>query len=184
MPNARGDCWNTPPEYVALLLEMWPDGIDLDPCSNETSIVPAKRRSFGRGSVREDFPDGGHSISNDNGLDWLWPEFGKHVFVNPPWSKPEPWYERAALMSKPAEFYSKTCESIVLTHVATGSQWWQKWVWPHASAVCFHSPRINFLDAEGKPIKGNPRDCSSTYYGHDVAGFKHTFSKAGHVVTL
>jgi hypothetical protein len=160
MGSARGDCWNTPPEYVAWLLEMWPDGIDLDPCSNATSIVPARTK---------------YTV-DDNGLGKGW---RGRVFVNPPWSDPEPWYQTAQITSMLGG-----AEVVVLTHVATGTRWWREMVWPRASAVCFHAPRLNFLDADGNPIKGNPRDCSSTYYGADPSAFKRVFSQAGHVVIL
>lgn len=156
--RARGDCWNTPQHYIDALLRLWPKGIDLDPCSNTTSLVPARER---------------YMLPDRNGFSAPWA--GK-VFCNPPWSDPAPWYSRAAT--------APNAETVMLTHVATGSKWWQRYVWPCARAVCFHSPRLAFLDENGTPIKGNPRDCASTYYGPNVRRFEDVFSRLGHVVIL
>lgn len=160
--NARGDCWNTPPHYTERLLYMWRGlgGIHLDPCSNPTSLVPATQKVM--------LPNSGLDVSWD----------GANVFCNPPWSDPAPWYKKAAMQKNGA--------TVMLTHAATGSKWWQQWVWPYASAMCFHSPRLSFLDAQGQPIKGNPRDCISTYYGrkHTLHNFREVFGALGHVVLL
>lgn len=158
--RARGDTWNTPSHYITHLLRLWPDGIDLDPCSNPTSLVPAREC---------------WTLPHADGLELSW-RGRETVFCNPPWSDPGPWYAKAATQ--------RARECIMLTHVATGSKWWTRDVWPCAQAVCFHSPRLAFLDENGVPIKGNPRDCASTYYGPNAARFREVFSNMGHVVTL
>jgi hypothetical protein len=60
--------WNTPPKYIKLIKEMFGD-VDLDPCSNESSMVDAKTKY----------------ILPINGLTESWDY--KRIFVNPPYGR-------------------------------------------------------------------------------------------------
>jgi hypothetical protein len=154
MPNfgSGNDHWNSPPDYLDWIYAAF-DGIpDIDVCSNKTSLVRAHR----------------HIILPEDGLeiDWI-----GNCFGNIPYSKPAPWVKKAS--------EATGASVIILVHVATGSKWWRRYVWP--GTVCFHHKRISFLD-KGRPVTGNPRDSASIFYGYDDSLFIKTFSRVGRVV--
>lgn len=127
------DSWNTPPQLAADIRATFVyatgDGIDLDPCSNPTSMVDAKRAIM--------LPDDGLAA------DW-----SGNVFVNPPYSKPGPWLKRCA------EHAEDGGNAIALVNVATETNYWHEWVWPHAAAISFTRGRLAFY-RNGEPAKGN-----------------------------
>lgn len=189
--KGRGDHWNTPHLVVDLLAEFWPWGIDLDPCSNLTSIVPARVRAFApvaQGGPTDDeleaigLPKVGKGRFRRNGLALDW---GRVVdsppataYVNPKFSKPADWVERCYQTG-----VSGLVESILCVPVQTSSMWWRRWV-RTAAARCDLDKRLAFLDEDGEPIKGNPRDSSLVYYGPDLWRFREVFRRAGEVRIL
>lgn len=83
----------------------------------------------------------------DDGLAHPWA--GETVWVNPPYSNPAPWVEHAA---KEAQAGARV---VMLLPAATGSVYWQSWVWPCAHEIRFLPGRIRFL-WQGEPA-GTPR---------------------------
>jgi len=73
---------NTPQFLIDAILELWPDGIKLDPCSNKTSKIPAVRKLYP--------PDSGfeNMTSLLDGLTYKWPDF---TYANPPYNKLKDW---------------------------------------------------------------------------------------------
>jgi|GEM_PF-1161301 len=102
--SSEREDWNTPPELLARFAALGP--IDLDPCTNATSIVPARR------VYTED----------DDGLarSWLPLAFGPRAFVwcNPPYSASLPdWVLKAC-----AE-YERGAEVLMLVPARTDTHW-------------------------------------------------------------
>lgn len=187
VPASRHDSWCTPTWLVDLILRFWPDGVDVDPCTNESSVVPAR--------VRYD----GNSLERD-GLKQCWrgdTPRGRdaRVYANPPYSVVKPWYERAAEQALGRD--EQRCEVLLLVNVTTSTDAWNKYrprmpatsfddelelcrrgeaALPRSSAVGFFNSRISFLDA-GVPVKGNAYEQMILYWGRRVAEFRHHFEE-------
>jgi site-specific DNA-methyltransferase (adenine-specific) len=129
------DEWATPPEFVAQL-ETEFGAFDLDPCAREASAQAPY-----------------YYTKEDDGLVQPW---HGHVFVNPPYSKPGPWVQKAI-----DEYYrslasgaENTISVILLLPAATDVGWFHDLVLVHAN-VRFIRGRLRFLGWHGKPI-GSP----------------------------
>lgn len=116
---------NTPQVVVDRLLAFDERGCSLDPCSNETSIVPA--RAAWRIERGED------------GLARDW--FSDHgpVFCNPPYEHLQRW---AAKMAREAE---RRVEIIGLIPARPDTVAFQRYILPTCSAIVFWRGRLEFL---------------------------------------
>ena len=125
MSSDRPD-WNTPTEVLRLLHAGWPDGVDLDPCSNATSIVDARQ------AYTED----------DDGLEQPWqvPTCGL-IYVNPPYGRPLPAWAQKIQRERNA---AHTIVTLIPARTDTG--WWRTLV-TGASHVIFLAGRLRFLGA-------------------------------------
>jgi hypothetical protein len=151
--------WNTPEDLLALVRRV--NTIALDPCSNEWSKVAATVTL----------------TKDDDGLSSLHPwasmAMGGLIFVNPPYSNPEPWAKKAIAEA----FYG--AEIILLLPNDSDTEWWQDLA-ANAMTRCELRGRVNFLK-EGKP-NGKARDASVLFYfGPSAARFKAVFSKHGRI---
>lgn len=115
--SGDSDRYFTSDEILDLVAAQWPGGIDLDPCADEEAIVVA-RTTY---DIRRD----------EDGL--ILPWFGK-VFVNPPYSRPEGWLQRAAQHAHGGG------EVLALVLAAVGASYWRRLVWPMASVCCRGPP--------------------------------------------
>ncbi len=130
--------WCTPEPVLECVRECGP--IELDPCSNASSIVGAER-SF--------------TLPERNGLRDPWTTKSGSVYVNHPFSAEmvecwdgekrrtnEAWARRAAHQAPhcPGGIF-------VLTPANPCSRWWT-WYWNYASLICFWDGRLQFLGAE------------------------------------
>jgi hypothetical protein len=162
--------WCTPPKYVKALKSFWKGKIDLDPCSNEFSIV---------GALHE------FCLPETDGLAQEW-NFST-IFVNPPYGVDR---QRGTTikdwLAKCVESREKYRNEIVaLIPVAPNTSHWKLYVFGHANAICFCSDtRLKFL-IDGKDIgKGAPMACCLVYWGENYTNFYDTFSEFGAVVSL
>jgi phage N-6-adenine-methyltransferase len=120
------DHWSTPPKLVEQLAsEFGP--FDLDPCC-ETKT--AKAPIFYTPDV--------------DGLSQPW--FGK-VWLNPPYSRPEPWVAKAAFEME----QGTTSLVVALLPVATDTLWFHNFVLGHAD-LRFIKGRVRFYGWENTPI--------------------------------
>ena len=180
---SRGDSWNTPHEIGELLARFWSWGVDLDPCANLGSVIPAGVRVFAPLTVEGAPTDAeleargyvGKTLHRD-GLAFDWPSAGSPAtaYVNPPFSDPTPWAERCYRYG-----VEGTVEAVLCVPVQTSSSWWRAFVRP-AAARCELDRRVAFLD-DGVPVKGNPRDSALVYFGSDVWRFREIFRHVGEV---
>lgn len=127
----KSDYWATPLEVVAEL-EAEFGKFDLDPCCRPET---AKAQKF--------------YTEADNGLAREWR--GK-VFLNPPYSKPGPWLEKAL---KEIEVGNASLV-VALLPVRTDTRWFHDFVKDRAE-VRFVRGRISFLGWRGTPIP-SPKD--------------------------
>lgn len=125
MSSDRPD-WNTPTEILRLLHVGFPDGVDLDPCSNANSIVMAKRTY----------------TEADDGLAQPWDvPVGGLVYVNPPYGMALPVWAQKIQQERGR---LKTIVTLVPARTDTG--WWRTLV-EGAAYVVFIAGRLRFLGA-------------------------------------
>ena len=149
--NTLSQEWSTPQKYVDAVKEFFGGDIDLDPCSNEYSIVNALVE---------------YRLPKHDGLRESW-EYPR-IFVNPPYgtdrdrgTRIKNWLYRCAEAHK--AFGS---EVLALVPVATNTGHWKNYVFGRATAVSFlYDTRLRFL-VDGKDEgKGAPMSCSMVYWG-------------------
>lgn len=102
---------NTPLFLVDAILELWPS-IALDPCSNPTSIVPAKMRLYEYETI--------------SGLHIKWPNY---TYANPPYRETKLWLRKAR----------QGAEHLILCPVRTNRRWWCQAA-SLASKICYLKP--------------------------------------------
>lgn len=119
----NSDSWCSPREVVDPLHELWPGGIDLDPCSNERSIVRA-RTAWTIGALQRT---------------WFADRW-RSVYANPPYSNLRVWVPYAVRQWHLAG--DRHLELVMLVPVATSTDWWQYLL--TAEALVF-TPRLKFI---------------------------------------
>lgn len=127
------DHWSTPIDIVREL-EIEFGKFDLDPCCRpETAKAPK------------------FYTPEEDGLSKPW--FG-NVFLNPPYSKPAPWLQKAI-----KEISALNCDVVVaLLPVRTDTRWFHEHV-KSVAQVRFIRGRIKWIGWQGTPIP-NPKDPS------------------------
>ena len=162
--------WCTPPKYVEAVKRVFGGQIELDPCSNDWSVVDA-RVSF--------------SLPDKDGLTQEWDY--KTVYVNPPYGADrnrkttiKHWLYKCAHANK-----SYCSEVLALVPVATNTRHWKDYVWGRATAVCFlYDTRLKFLENGNGNGKGAPMACAMVYWGKNFDLFFNVFAEFGAVVDL
>ena len=156
--------WNTPPKYVKPIKEFFGGKVELDPCSNEFSLVGATSNFI--------YP-------HKDGLVEKWE--AKTIFVNPPYgrSKGKSLYD----------WFNKSLESvgevIFLVPVATNTKHFKEIVFKKYNAICFLSDtRLRFYNCGTEDKKGAPMACCLCYRGERFFEFEKTFSSFGKVFKI
>src|SRR5271157_4072793 len=168
--NTLSQDWGTPENYVQAVKEFFGGQIDLDPCSNQYSIVGAETE---------------YVLPEQDGLKKTW-NF-RRIYVNPPYGLDRKrgtgiknWLYRCAVANK--DFGS---EVLALVPVATNTGHWKKYVFGKARSICFLADtRLKFLVNGENGGKGAPMSCAMIYWGQDHHRFKTVFGKFGAVLSL
>jgi hypothetical protein len=168
--NTLSQEWGTPEKYVNAVRDFFGGHIDLDPCSNEYSIVHAKKE---------------YRLPKHDGLSECW-DFPT-IYVNPPYGIDKKhgtsikyWFFRCAAAHK--EYKS---EVLALVPVATNTGHWKNYVFGNATGVCFlYDTRLKFLVNGQNGGKGAPMSCAMIYWGKDFDRFFSIFKKFGAVIDL
>jgi ParB family chromosome partitioning protein len=150
--------WFTPPEYIEAAKAVM-GAIDLDPasCSTAQQFVGAER----------------YYTVEDDGLARPW--FGR-VWLNPPYASGLIEGFTSKLV---AEYQAgRVQESLVLVNNATETRWFQAAL-EVASAVCFPTGRVRFLDASGKPVRTPLQGQAVLYVGRRPGRFVEAFGHFG-----
>lgn len=162
--------WGTPPKYVEAVKAFFGGQIDLDPCSNEWSVVDAKVE---------------YRLPEHDGLKASW-NF-KRIFVNPPYGKDrnrgtgiKSWLQRCELANS-----MHGSEVLALVPVAVNTTHWKKYVFGKARSLCFLADtRLKFLVNGKDGGKGAPMACCMIYWGTDHDRFVKIFHAYGAVLPL
>ena len=168
--NATSQSWCTPYKYVEAIKLFWNGKIDLDPCSNEYSVVKAEVE---------------YSLPDKDGLKESW-DFPT-VYVNPPYGADR---QRGTTiknwLAKCAEAHNNyNSEVIALVPVATNTSHWKKCVFGEADAICFlYDTRLRFLENGLDVGKGAPMACCLIYWGDNTERFTDIFIKYGAVINI
>lgn len=168
--NTLSQDWGTPQKYVDAVKEVFGGAIDLDPCSNESSIVGARVE---------------YTPPKHDGLKESWSH--RRIYVNPPYgidhergTTIKHWLYRCALANR-----AHGSEVLALVPVATNTSHWKRYVFGKARAVCFLSDtRLRFLVNGRDGGKGAPMSCAMIYWGNRYERFRDVFKKHGAVVNL
>lgn len=166
--NTLSQEWGTPEKYVNAVRDFFHGHIDLDPCSNEYSIVHARTE---------------YRLPKHDGLRESW-NFST-IYVNPPYgidkergTSIKKWLCKCAVANK--EYKS---EVLALVPVATNTGHWKNYVFGKATGGCFlYDTRLRFLVNGQNGGKGAPMSCAMIYWGRDFDRFISLFGKFGAVV--
>ena len=161
--------WCTPHKYVDAVSAVF-EGIKLDPCSNEWSIVRAETE---------------WRLPETDGLKQAW-DFPT-IYVNPPYgSDPARKTRIIDWLKKCSDAHTEHgSEVIALVPIAANTKHWKLYVWPTAAAVCFlYDTRLRFLVAGRDDGKGAPMACAAVYWGTNKSKFADVFRQHGAVVDL
>lgn len=163
--------WCTPQKYVEAIKNFWEkEGICLDPCSNNYSIVKANVE---------------YILPLNDGLKEEW-NF-KTIFVNPPYGRDKEkgttikdWLRKC---NEARKLYNS--QIIALIPVATNTSHWKEFVFGCANAICFlYDTRLKFMENGIESKKGAPMACCLVYYGNEIDRFKKCFEKYGAVINI
>lgn len=162
--------WNTPPDMVAAVRVCLGGRIQLDPCSNEYSVVGA---------------DVEWCLPIHDGLQEKWNY--KTIFVNPPYGRDK---ERGTSIRDWLHRVTEThqrhhAKVIALIPVATNTRHWQENIFKTATSICFpKATRFKFMLHGAIERKGAPMACCVVYWGHNADRFQQTFDEWGKVIRI
>jgi DNA N-6-adenine-methyltransferase Dam len=168
--NSQNQGWGTPPKYVRAIKRFFGGSIELDPCSNEYSIVHAGTEFV---------------LPKNDGLREEWNY--QTVYMNPPYGADRKrgttiknWLTKCALAHK-----NYGSEILALVPVATNTGHWKQSVFGQAKAICFlYDTRLKFLENGRDVGKGAPMSCAMIYWGKDYDRFYDIFIEFGAVVDI
>ena len=151
----RTDCWNTPRDFVADVIQFFDGKIDTDPCCND-----------------KDNPNVPATVlftESDNGLAQDW--HGK-VFMNHPYSDSKTWVPYAAMQYESGN----ASEMVLLIKLDVSTKWWQSvanypWI-----AI---NKRLKFGNGRGAA----PFQSAIIYLGKNLDRFNTVFGKYGTLYT-
>ena len=168
--NSQSQSWGTPQKYVKAIKRFFGGIVDLDPCSNEYSIVHANTEFI---------------LPQNDGLreDWNYPT----IYMNPPYGADRErgttirnWLEKCVLTHQ-----KYGSEILALIPVATNTGHWKKCIFGQARAVCFlYDTRLKFLENGSGSGKGAPMACAMIYWGKNYDKFYNVFIEYGAIVDL
>ena len=162
--------WGTPRKYVDAIAQFFDGKIDLDPCSNDYSLVDAAVK---------------YSLPHTDGLTQTW-DFAA-IFVNPPYgtdvargTRIRHWLAKCSEAN--AQYGS---EVLALIPVATNTGHWKDHVFGKATCICFlYDTRLKFL-VDGEELgKGAPMSCAMVYWGTRTDRFARVFAPFGAPVNV
>ena len=168
--NQKSKSWCTPPKYVEAINIFFNTNLELDPCSNEYSLINAKNK---------------YQLPYKDGIieDWNY----KTIFVNPPYGADrergttiKDWIRKCYEANK---LYH--AEVLALVPVATNTRHWKDYVFGKAIGICFlYDTRLHFYINGHEDEKGAPMSCAMIYWGKDIEKFVLIFSKFGAALDL
>jgi len=168
--NTLSQSWCTPPKYIVAIKSFWNGEIELDPCSNDYSMVGANTEL---------------KLPETDGLMSEWNY--RTIYVNPPYGTDR--CRRTTIKNWLAKCtYSHeryNAEVIALIPVATNTSHWKKYIFGAADAICFLADtRLRFYVDGVEHLKGAPMACCLVYWGDNVKGFIEHFTQYGATIDI
>ncbi|MDE6337590.1 MAG: phage N-6-adenine-methyltransferase [Muribaculaceae bacterium] len=168
--NTLSQSWCTPPKYIGAIKSFWDGEIELDPCSNEYSMVGANTEFM---------------LPETDGLMTEWNY--RTIYVNPPYGADRSrgttiknWLAKCAYTH---ERYNS--EIIALIPVATNTSHWKEYIFGVADALCFLADtRLRFYVDGIEHEKGAPMACCLVYWGNEINKFVKHFMKYGAAIDI
>ena len=160
--KGTSDSWCSPPEIAEPLMEFFDGSVDVDPCSNDRSIIHAML-AYQRGGLvlpwRLDAP-----------IDYS-------VYQNDPYSQAEVWTRKALFELD----IGNVREWVRLSMMSTSAQWWSDMcLLPEVNPRILALKRIAFLDPAAATAGTKRQSCrfepALTYVGHRPERFTTTFA--------
>lgn len=156
----KSDWWCTPPEITKPLWDLFGGPVDVDPCSNERSIVRARLAFCEGGLVRP----------------W-WTGTPGTVYQNDPYSQATVWTDKMLYEMT----NQRVTELVRLSMMSTSTQWWQDMCeYPFCNPRILGIRRVAFLDPEAAEAGMKRQSCrfepALTYFGPRTKEFTKTFA--------
>lgn len=146
------DEWCTPPDVADPLYDFM-GVVDLDPCSNDRSVVRAKQRYESGGLV----------------LPWK-----RTVYQNHPYSANDDWSKKA---QHEMDVARRVSELVILCMTATSTYWWRRLMKrTKRNPRVLLTKRLLFLGPEGKPVDSSRFEPALIYYGSRHSAFDKHFA--------
>ena len=140
---ALNDNWRTPSWLVSLAQEFF-GGFDCDLAADDNNAVGGKFFTKERSAFQQH-----------------WTALGRRGWCNPPYSEIDPW------LFKALEYREEGFSTTFLIPTPNGDKR-DPLVLSMASDVVFLTPRIAFVNEEGRPVTGNPRgSCLVPYEAYE-----------------
>lgn len=159
--KGKSDWWCTPPEITVPLADFFGGPVDVDPCSNDRSIVLA------------------HVAMTTGGLvaPWWRNETPGTVYQNDPYSKATLWTDK--MLRELTN--GRVTELVRLSMMSTSTQWWKDMcLYPFCNPRILGIRRVSFLDPESAEAGMKRQSCrfepALTYFGHRPEEFTKTFA--------
>ena len=155
---------NTPQAMADALLVLWPEGVELDPCSNVNSLIPAEHHVIGKYNTFIEnwvfISSPKYSIGVGAGLSIEWPD---RTFCNPPFNNLNMWLSKGI----------NNREHLFLVPVRTNRKWYRY----HAKrATCLNL--LNPIAFAGYE-QMYPTPLALIYYGTRIKLFMEAFEQFG-----
>lgn len=152
------DEWCSPLEVAVPLFHFW-GYADVDPCSNDRSVIRAHHR----------YTWGGLTLPWGSGA---LPGLGDQAYANWPYSQNAPWASKARQEMR----IGNVAELVVLCMYAASTQWWQDLMLkPRRNPRVLATKRLKFLGPDSKPVDSSRFEPALIYYGKRVAAFDREF---------
>jgi hypothetical protein len=168
--NTQSQNWGTPLKYIKAVKDVLGGHIDLDPCSNEYSLVNAELE---------------YRLPDQDGLKNSWDYHT--IYVNPPYGIDK---TRGTTiknwLAKCAQAYEEyNSEVLALIPIAANTAHWKKYIFTKAKSICFlYDTRLKFLENGIDTGKGAPMACAMIYWGNNPHKFYEVFIDHGAVVDI
>jgi hypothetical protein len=152
IPDSKSVHYNTPKWFLDLVIKAT-GPIDLDPCSNEWSIVPSRKKYL--------FSEG------QDGLKMAWEN---NIFCNPPYGKDKvnktslkDWINKAANSYK--DHVEPNFQASLLIPCMPDRTFWHNGIFTTATGIIFVKGRLNFGDKGNWDTDSAPMPVCLVYWG-------------------
>lgn len=159
--NSGENEWYTPPKFIEAAREAM-GSIDCDPASSAIANETVNARKF--------------FTKQQDGLTKEW---GANVWLNPPYAQPLIGQFSEVVCKKFTE--GEILQATILVNNATETEWFSRMA-ATASAICFPSTRVKFLDPKGNPSGAPLQGQAVIYFGKNKKRFVKAFESFGFIL--